>query len=871
MTRKLIWLSIASACFIPVSALPLGLGPIQVNSSLNQALDAQIELFSPGPGEIKDLSIKLAPPQAFEQAGIERPTLLSDLGFAVQTWPDGRNVIKVTSQRAIREPSLNFLIELSGTAGRVVKEFTVLLDPPEFRESAPLSSGSRVVRADSPRANNERKPIPSGPGPMTAYDGKTYGPVAPGETLWRIANRIRPDSISVERMMQALLEANPHAFLRPNIDSLMAGVNLHVPTAEEITSGIDISQKAPPQQITGTTDQADGPPVTSAHVQLLEPELAKEGQTASEIIPTEISPQASAGSVPAISERFRIRLEGNGVKLRLAGIEDVQARIGTLMAIDHAALTAVQSTAEKTSAQPNMTVSQTDLVETAIGPEAESVSTNTTEATHGVDNEHVVSESEKEPVVSTQPTPITEQSASTVEVVQPNSSVTVEELVPVEKSMPADMWSAIADGPKSMALAGFGSVLLIGLGGLLIRRLRRFESAEDLDEADVSFPTVSGETPVVAPVAAGEVALGSQLRQAESRSTQSGSVVNPLERADLLIAVGNLRDAETTVRLVLAEDPDNTTLAAKLLDIQFAMGNSGGFREEAERLRDLIKDTADPLWQHVIEMGRSLCPGDALFGGGTESPWSGSKTEKAASPAATSAVDSEGLDLDLESLYGHVAHNEQESSSSVVHDQSQTDLTKVEEEPATLKFRLGEVDIEAENDAFGESFDLDWQAPSQAVETLITESDQTLILENLDDRLQELEFDREDDMAGWKQPVAVTPDEEQDDLEADLHSMEFDLEAVAQEDQTNQGMDEVMEFTESSAKDGLVDEDYVETKLDLALAYVDMEDPVGARTLLEEVLQEGNASQKQRADELMQRLSANEESSRHQILNMKAG
>jgi pilus assembly protein FimV len=353
------------------------------------------------------------------------------------------------------------------------------------------------------------------------------------------------------------------------------------------------------------------------------------------------------------------------------------------------------------------------------------------------------------------------------------------------------------------------------------------------------------------------VASGSPPPQTGLPSKPVSTAVDYLERVDLLIAVGNLREAENTVRLALAEDPVNTGLAAKLLDIQFARGNAEGFREEAERLRDMMEDTADPLWQHVVQMGRKLRPGDSLFGGSSE-PSNPTSIAENAAPAMASAGDDEDLDLQLKWLYGQAQPAGQESLVSEAADLSDTQPEESEEEEVPPGSTPLETSLEVEQDTVAESFDLDWQSP--ALKSPAAESEQLEAEEDLEDRLQALDFDLEE-LAGQKPPVQARADEEEtEDFEADLQTLDFDLEKAIEQDHGT---------TASTMEGGLADEGYVETKLDLALAYLDMEDPVGARTLLEEVLQEGSAGQKQRAAELMQRLSMKEESG--EAMNIKTG
>ncbi len=124
-----LWLAV----LLPTSSFALGLGEIEVNSFLNQPLNAEIQVISARPGEIDDLLVSLASREAFTRAGLARTRNLSELRFAVKKNEEGdQAVILVTTRSAVKEPFLNFLIEADWSKGRVLREFTVLLDPPFY-------------------------------------------------------------------------------------------------------------------------------------------------------------------------------------------------------------------------------------------------------------------------------------------------------------------------------------------------------------------------------------------------------------------------------------------------------------------------------------------------------------------------------------------------------------------------------------------------------------------------------------------------------------------------------------------------------------------------------------------------------------------
>lgn len=280
--RKLLGTIIAGALFLPHTGFTLGLGEIEVNSALNQTLNADIELLSATIEDTENLIIKLASRKEFLRAGLDRPYLLSDLRFKSEEI-NGIPYIKVSSGSPIREPFLNFLVEIDWPNGHLLREYTVLLDPPVFMTqpasiaSAPVSdnadfrptaSGStNVVPVPMPGTTASSRPSTQAPvqqtqsalaqqAPVTQINTQPSWVPAPvgkqpavinqqagryrikaGDTAWSLADAMRPDqSISVSQMMIALLRANPESFINENINGLKRGYILRVPDYEQIVA-----------------------------------------------------------------------------------------------------------------------------------------------------------------------------------------------------------------------------------------------------------------------------------------------------------------------------------------------------------------------------------------------------------------------------------------------------------------------------------------------------------------------------------------------------------------------------------------------------------------------------------------------------------
>ena len=266
MTRKIIPILVALALGYPQGASALALGDLKVRSSLNEPFEAEIDLLSVRGDDLADLRAKLASPEEFLRAGVDRPYVLSRLRFKVEERPGGKAVLKVSTRQPVKEPFLNFLLEMNWPQGRLVREYTALLDPPVYGAAATARVQGPVVRAkpeplppplEMPVAEGPARPEPVKPvevqsppaavaaEPKAASEGakaaapapepkvggaESYGPVRSGDTLWSIANRVRPDaSVSTQQMMVALLQANPEAFAMGNVNALKSGYVLRVP------------------------------------------------------------------------------------------------------------------------------------------------------------------------------------------------------------------------------------------------------------------------------------------------------------------------------------------------------------------------------------------------------------------------------------------------------------------------------------------------------------------------------------------------------------------------------------------------------------------------------------------------------------------
>ena len=284
LVRKLVITLFCIALLIPSRGNTLGLGEIELHSSLNEELKAVIALTSVGQESAETIIVKLASRADFSRAGIDRPFILNDLKFKVKI-KNAQPYIEVSSKKAIREPFLSFLLDIDWPRGHILREFTMLLDPPVFMQASPEGVPTKAVVApqsinevepadetydrpgyeessntnsnavntraeatDAPVAHTQRPPqtqqqrvFPPADVHASNEFRNTYQPqtnnhrVQKNDTAWKIAEKLRQGkSVSVEQMMMALLRRNPEAFIRDNINLVKRGYILRIPEQQDL-------------------------------------------------------------------------------------------------------------------------------------------------------------------------------------------------------------------------------------------------------------------------------------------------------------------------------------------------------------------------------------------------------------------------------------------------------------------------------------------------------------------------------------------------------------------------------------------------------------------------------------------------------------
>lgn len=730
----------------PAGVSALGVGEMKLHSALNQRLLAEIPiLVSPGE-DISQLRVNLAPAQAFAKAGLARPYYLSSLRFKPIQRADGSVVIQVTSSEVIREPFLDFLLELDWPQGRMLREFTVLLDPPSM-----VAEVTQVAQ-ETPETTS----VPIESSDVGTIAETQYGPVSRGETLWTIAERLRPPAITTEQMALALFKANPHAFSGANLNALKTGVRLTIPPQEALIALSPSQARREFQQHHQTWLAKRAEPASQPAAEM----VGQKAQEAPEQAQLKLEPpsqaELTANSAQSDPETLAtieaLKQENEALKARLEALEK---QVAALIELKQTELAAVQAGA------------QSPLPGSAEAETVPAPSEETAQVAQASSQPEVV-----EPVEEPEPKPAPVPNPAAEPVAQ--ASVRPDVAEPVAKPKPnpvaqhpsseeSSLLKAALDEPLYLSLGGV-SLILLGTAGWMIWR-RRQAAAEQADSllvemdqhADwkVNEEAVNATPPETsAPVEVGSVEVAESSFLSEFTPTDfnllegEGEMVDPLAEADVYLAYGRYQQAEELIRQALAEDPKRPELRLKLLEIFYAKEDPAAFESYAKELKAQGADQDPGFWEKVADMARELCSQSPLF-----------------------------------------ASDEMQASSEQDLVSALSDEDRPGEDICTLDFDLGDLDLKASK----------------------KEADH---------------------------PQAVEKDEQGIEFS-------FDLQALDQEESRPASADESF---------ALSDMDELDTKLDLARAYVDMEDMDAAREILAEVFSRGNEKQKQEAKALLDKL-----------------
>ncbi|MET0321802.1 MAG: FimV/HubP family polar landmark protein [Duganella sp.] len=597
----------AVASAVLISANAAGLGKLTVLSALGQPLRAEIELTAVTADEASGLSARLAPPDAFRTANIDFNPALSALRFEVEQ-RSGRQVIRVSSSQPLNEPFVDLLLELNWNGGRMVREYTFLLDPPELRATqspqvaAPVDLGA--ARTPSTTTAPATAPVaaaagagaaaPAGtkpatkPRPAKAIDEYT---VKQGDNLTRIANQVKPTDVSLDVMLVALYRANPEAFAGNNMNRLKSGQILAVPDAGAVRSGTDKDAEA----------KAHG--VVVAHARDFNAYRAKlAGQVANSTPARDAeSKQNSSGKITAKVQEQPNAVNAARDKLTLSKATADKAADGKTGAAVEDKIAKQKQVDDASSRVKELEKNVGDL-EKLMEVKSKAAATAAAPATSSPP--------------ATPASPVTEA--------PPAAPVKTAPVIPPRKLAEPGIFESLAANSQMIGL--LVAALLAGVVGVLAARRRR-TFVVPKDEGGVPPAALAPAWDPVPPVAGAPEAQGEPFAEpnngefsanfAPSASQLDANDVDPVAEADVYIAYGRDAQAEEILKEALRHHPERHPVRLKLLEIYATRKDAQSFEGQASELYSLTRGQGDE-WAQAAQMGRALEPGNALYALGAE-------------------------------------------------------------------------------------------------------------------------------------------------------------------------------------------------------------------------------------------------------------
>lgn len=837
MVRKLV-IAVAAASAVMSSGMvhALGVGDIHLNSALNQPLDAEIDLT-----QVRDLSgdeirTMLASPDDFGRAGIDRTYFLTDLKFQPVVKPNGRSVIRVTSNRPVNEPFLNFLMEVRWPSGRVLREFTILLDPPMYQPTPVVSSASVTAPASSsaPQVAAAR-PSPEGLASAAAVSSpasssapassssSSVGAARDGQltttrsdTLWELALRNRPQGASVHQTMLAIQDLNPNAFINGNINQLKSGQTLTLPSAEQATarSGAEAIAEVAAQnnawregRRAPTAAQAEAPQLDARERQSAgaAPETVSGQDSLRLVSGTEGTAAEAAGdqSAEAGGEQLRDALDRTKEQLDAAEREkaemterlgDVQGQLETLqrlLELKDAQLAALQQQVADAGSEPAVAGEvAAEAVEAEVAAESagESVPAEpeVAAADEAVADESAADEAAAaadETVIADAAEPVAEEAPAAVEpepVVESVSAAEPEPAAPVEvapvvepaSNDPMAMIKGLMQNQMLMIGGGVVAILLLLLVLMSISRRNARREEAMADNFIADAAEQDGDH-------AGDADdFNVALTDADAFADDDGLdlAADPLVEADALLAYGKPQEARDVLVAAVAADPQREELRLKLMEVEGLLDNSEGYLEQRTAV---VSSNPDSVRVAELDARFPLMAAAAAGAAAAAAQWdddalSGFDQPAVDAPDTAAVTDKPEDDADMDFDFSEFDLGDAADAAPV----ADLAFESPAEEPAA------EPEAEPENDGFDLDFDLEDSDSLGDVAPQEAEATAPLAFEPEmpGDEVKNIELDDFDlDVDSFELPAAdeaVAPAAEEPSLEADFDlAMTDDLQA----------------------------------------------------------------------------------------------
>jgi pilus assembly protein FimV len=635
--------AVAALALGAVDSWAVGLGRLSVQSNLGETLRAEIDITSLTPEEAANLKVHVASPDAYRAAGVEYNVVLPSTHAALLRRVDGRPFLRLTSDKVVQEPFVDVILELSWASGRLVREYTLLFDPPSERvangaqtpapavvtapvfstpapmatatppappaPAAPMAPAPSAREAAAPQkpVAKERvvKPAAEAASAASASASDTYV-VRSGDTLTGIASRKRSAGVSLDQMLVALYRGNPQAFVGDNINRLKSGVVLGVPSVETaaavdrvearkliVAQSADfgsfrqkLAAAAPQVQTDAATGKDEGKVQAKVHD-------AKDAQADA---PDKLTLSKAASAAAATSAEAR--LSGDRAKQDAATrMAELSKNVEDLKKLSGAA--AVVTDAPAPAAAPVSTAPELPVLTAA--PAASDVASDVTQAA-----------SQPEPAASTASAAVVAEPASVAAPKPPAASQPDVPAAPAADDEPSFL-SELIENNLGMLMAGGAAVLaLLGFGVYRSRRPKTDAGETSFLESRLqpdSFFGATGGQRIDTREAAGGAA--SSMNYSLSQLDAIGDV-DPVQEAEVYLAYGRDLQAEEILKEALRGTPERMAIRMKLLEVYAKRRDTKGFEMLAKELYVLTNGEGED-WPQAQVLGLEIDPGNPLY------------------------------------------------------------------------------------------------------------------------------------------------------------------------------------------------------------------------------------------------------------------
>ncbi len=934
---------------VPISVFAAGLGKLNVMSGLGEPLKADIELISATPEELSSITAAIASDEAYAVQGIEKPASHNSIKVAVAKNAAGTPILKLNSAQPISEPFLDMLIQVDWASGRLLREYTVLLDPPGYTgetdqnsqatstaqapmvkssgatthpiaQSEPMADGTvNSAPASSKKVSKRaKKVVPVDETAATDATGQEYV-TQRGDTLAEVARGMKPEGVSLEQMLVGLYEANPDAFQGKNMNRLKVGQIIRQPSADALSA---ISRNDAAKEIKVQT--ANWNEYRNKLAGIVANAAPSDAETSAQSAGGKIKGAEDKSAPTASGPKDVVKLSAGDAAASKASADNVKSLQDKITALQEEATArekSVKEAQDRTASLEKQIADMQKLLAMKNGAMAEMQKKAELQA--NTEKPAEVKPAEAKPVEAAPAVPAPEaQKPAETPVAAPSAPAKPAEATkptPVAKPAPTPVeepsfLGSMMDNLDLGILAPAGGLLALLGGGWMYLRKKREKSLADFEQGimtsgGLKANTVFGNT-ASASVDTGDTSFLTDFSQSGSSGMIDTNDVDPIAEAEVYMAYGRDAQAEEILKDAISKEPKRYELHLKLLEMYAASKNFSAFETIAGELYTTL-GAEDPTWAKVAEIGIKLEPSNPLYQAGNSPTGSAEKldaTDFSDSPlAAEKDLD---FSFDNKTLVEDFAAPAAEKAAEVA-DTFDMDVGAPEVEPTqapvTEAVMLNTtVQAEAAPEKVDDAMDFDmgdlgtfestktYKAPSKEVtedfghtmpsldvptfatpqfmpetpvtsETTTDASFETFEFPQVDapkadavhDLSDEVEFasdsDFNFDVATISPEAASFKDTGMVEASAvDLTSIDLEMnDGAANKAHDAFNIDEVPATSAAASTEPIE----VETKLELVTAYIEMDDKVGAKELLEEVLKEGGANQRKRAEEILAKLA----------------